>query len=190
MIKWDQGQLCSYCKKQVEEKEVVFHRRLHEGVPHYYLFEWNEDSDHFCKRAAYFLKNKGPGYFKEWLSYFGSEVENKAISAILAPKSASEQRVNHAQSLSVSLQKLFPYSCVIEVEVGGEGQQKRKTRKERLAKSSSSGFGNHLLDSQWVFADDVFVTGGTYERVKAQVGSEPECIVTLFYRSLWEKEDD
>lgn len=190
MVKWDRGQICSYCKKEVEEKEELLHKRFHEGVPHYYLFEWSEESDHFCKRVAYFLKNKEPGYFREWVSYFGSEIEDSAVSALLAPKSTSRHKLNHAHSLSLELQKLFIYSSVIEVELLDKGPQKRKTKKERLLKDCYSRPENHLLDSNWVFVDDVFVTGGTYERVKESVGSNPEFIVTLFYRSLWEREDD
>ena len=82
MIKWSSGQLCDHCNKKVEDKEVLVHRRFHEGVPHYYLFEWGEDSDHFCKRLAYFLKYKAPSYFAEWVTYFGDEIKINAVEDI------------------------------------------------------------------------------------------------------------
>ncbi len=182
-------QLCSQCLGKVKSKETLVHRRFHEeGVPHYFLFEWGEESDYFCKRVVYFLKNKSERYFRSWAQHFGAEMQNREVSGILVPQSG-EAGDNHALSFAQNLQKLYPNSCVIEVELSGDGPQKRKTRKERRSfkRCVVSQLSSDLKDSNWVFVDDVFVTGSTYETIRCEMGAPPKSIVTLFYRSLWER---
>lgn len=187
VFKLKKGQLCLYCYKKVIFRESTYSLRYENGVPHYYLFTWTLQADAFCRRLVYFLKNKKVEFFKEWTGYFPAQINYKASRVGVVPMSSSKGKVNHAEELAVSLKKLMGLSCVLEVVSGDGVAQKRRTRKERLRPHGGRPLG---LDCKWIFIDDVFVTGGTYNRVKSKMGTSPEAIITLFYRPLMEREDD
>lgn len=86
---------------------------------------------------------------------------------------------DHAKSLSMAFWKLFEVSRVLPVRLNnGEPQKYKKTRGERLGlvNSKVKEAGN------WVFVDDVFVTGATCYKISETMGSKPKVVLTLLYK--------
>lgn len=188
-LNFKKGLLCKFCDDKVSLRAAPYSLRLEGDVKHYYLFEWTKESDHFCRRLAYFLKNRPQLDFKEWSFYLPSHLKSVRPRIAVVPAASSRAKFNHAQEFAKSLEKLLSLSCVLEIE-GGFTPQKCKTRGERLTEWSLPRNSGIKLDENWVFIDDVFVTGGTYNRVRAEVGTTPEIILTLFYKPLMERDEN
>lgn len=182
-LNFRKGLLCGVCDTRVDLRVAPYSLRLEGGVRHYYLFEWTKESDLFCRRLVYFLKNKRKSQFIEWSSYFPVRLRGGEARASVVPASSTRGVVNHAKEFAESLEKLLGLTCVIEVGGNRNGPQKQKTRLERL-RGPVEGLGRVRLDEGWIFIDDVFVTGGTYNKVKSVVGKPPDIILTLFYRPM------
>ncbi len=188
-LNFKKGLLCGVCHEKVDMRMAPYSLRLEKGVKHYYLFEWSRESDFFCRRLAYFLKKKRQSQFREWSSYFPIQLRGEKSRVAVVPASSSLGKRNHAKEFAESLEKLLGLSCVLEVGSKQGLPQKQKTRFERL-RAPEGPEGGIELDESWIFIDDVFVTGGTYNRVKSVVGKTPELILTLFYRPIVEEREE
>ncbi len=187
ILKFRKNVICTYCQNKVESRRKTYFLRYEEKIPHYYLFQWNLETDFFCRKLAYFLKHQEAEKFHQWTSLFPAKINSIEPRRAFVPKSSSKGALNHAKEFALSLKNPLELRSVVEI---GEslGAQKRKTRIERL-KVKRSFKKKILLDCQWVFIDDVFVTGATYHRVRSEIKSLPEMIITLFYRPLIEREE-
>ncbi|MGH1467492.1 MAG: hypothetical protein ACRBBP_01240 [Bdellovibrionales bacterium] len=184
--------LCLFCESKVNARPTPYFLRFERDVPHYYLFKWTPKTDGFCRRLAYFLKNRRSEDFLKWALMFSPQMAPVGIRQAFVPKCSSEKGVNHAKEFALSLKKLLGFKCVLEVGAF-LGPQKQRTRGERAEAFKRSVFKKRKvrkLDCSWVFVDDVFVTGGTYKRVGSEFKEAPEMIVTLFYRPLVGRDDD
>ena len=175
---------CSHCADQLLKTDLSIKKRLESGsTPHYYLFEWNDDSDLAAKSILYFLKHKPSHHFMELIESVPRAFPFKGVKAVVPP-SSSKGRHNHAKSLSEALMKQKAVSSVFEVEVK-EGAlnspQKLKSKEQRM---SSNVLDLNKVSSikNWVFVDDVFVSGGTFKSISESIFTKPEAIFTLFYK--------
>ena len=175
--------MCSFCQDKVyKRKEQVSFRWADHQVPHFYIFKWDEKSDLFCRSLAYFLKQKPTRFFNEWARLFSVKMKNN-YSLALVPQSSSPKSLNHAVSLGQVFLKLDYISSVYEVDVrgGSEVPQKQKDKENRL-KSEKRDFGALKYRKNWIFVDDVFVTGGTFKAVSESMFTKPRAVFTLFYK--------
>ena len=168
---------CSYCSSNIKKAQLKI--RLKEGVFHYFLFNWSVQNDLFCRTLVYGLKRKKMTHFSELAASFN--LKKLIKNNILVCPSKDHKVSDHAASFSYALEKLF--GCRGVLRVGGLGdcpQKQKKTRSERLkgAESLSTPIGD------WLFVDDVFVTGGTCYKISGFMGSKPKAIITLFYKEL------
>ncbi len=187
VIKFRKNMICGYCENKIGSRKKAYFLRYEEKVPHYYLFEWNLETDFFCRKLVCFLKHQKVDKFKEWTYLFPSQISFIGSRVAFVPKSSSQKTLNHAKELALSLKKLLNLKSILEIDETFEAQ-KKKTRINRLKVKKN--FKKKIrLDYQWVFIDDVFVTGATYGRIKSEIENLPEMIVTLFYKSLIKGEE-
>lgn len=154
------------------------------GVKHYYLLEWNKNSDLACRSLIYFLKNKPPVFFTDLGKHFKHDFAKLRQGAAVIPSCSDQSKVNHADSLAQALMKLNLVSGVLKVGMIKESsidQQKRKTKLERLKsnKVDLKGFG---YAKDWIFVDDVLVSGGTFKSIFESMFTKPQAIFTLLYK--------
>lgn len=177
--------LCSFCQKKVEEKIPLIHKRYQNGRPHYYLFRWSKESEHFCRRLIYFLKNSPEGHFGEWAKFFYHLQVDTGGEQAITPKSSKTLKNNHGASFAKALMKQNIFLSVLEVDVGNKGgkEQKQKTRKERRQRLEQRQKSFNLKEN-WIFVDDILVTGSTYDICAKACGKEAKALITLFYRPV------
>jgi predicted amidophosphoribosyltransferase len=179
--------LCHHCFKKYEERLPQYYTRDEDGVEHIYLLRWDSDTDIFCKSLVYVLKNKDSSHFAPFLQNLTPFLCQDPYRLAVVPAGSSKWRKNHATEFASCLEKLLSINCVIEMRRDKGAPQKSKTRFERL-QSSCTDMRKSFFDSEWVFVDDVFVTGGTYKKALRFAGKKPEAIFTLIYKPL-EHED-
>ena len=111
----------------------------------------------------------------------------------ICPKSSDlksqNKTLNHAQSLSFALVKLYGTKRVLCVSALSTGFQKRKkSRKERYEYQDNFSSPLESKDTKearsWIFVDDVFVTGATCYKVSRRIGSCPKGVLSLFYKEM------
>jgi len=179
-----QSLFCSYCMRKIFAKPVKLKERCHQGVKHFYLFDWNSESDLASRSVIYFLKNRPASFFEEFLNYvYCFDVSNELISAVV-PSCSQEKVVNHAESLAKAMKKQKMISCVYTAKMRkkvGVVEQKRKSKVERLKSNTFDVTGFKCLKS-WIFVDDVLVSGGTFKSISEVMFTNPKAIFTLFYR--------
>lgn len=159
--------------------------RFDKGVPHHYLFSWSKKNDSLCRRLAYFLKRKPSTHFLELASIMNLPKKCLLSETLVVPRAHESKRLNHAQSLAEALMKLYSFQSVISLYTRQIGPQKRKkSRKERLEGPEESEILSGVLveKGEWVFVDDVLVTGATCYKISRRLGSKPGQIITLFYK--------
>lgn len=173
--------LCGFCQNKVDERVKSFHMRMEGDVPHYYLFSWDKRSKVFCKSLIYFLKNKPEVFFSEWAALLDESFLE--VPLILVPSSDPLKGFNHAKSFAESLVKPKSLSCVIEVGLKAFDavDQKLKSRFERL-RSNKVDLSRFAGNKNWIFVDDILVSGGTYKKVLESMRVKPKAIFTLFYK--------
>ena len=166
---------CDVCTFKINKTK--FKKRKDKLSNHYYLFSWSKENDFFCRTLAYSLKNQPSSHFILLASLF-APVRGFLDSLLVCPDSA-KKGPNHAESLSLALKGLFSSSGVLPVKALKNGSQKyKRTRNERFktVQTFVESVGN------WIFVDDVFVTGATCYKISEKLGTKPKLIVTLIYR--------
>jgi len=167
---------CTFCRLNLNEKELQF--RVDNGVPHYYLYSWSIQTDGFCRKLAYSLKNKPSSHFID-LSVKFSDIFEPGNNRLVVPAGV-KNKLNHSKSFAEILMKLYPFKGVLSVKTGSKGSQKlKKSRQERFDSLSGVFSGSQ---GDWVFVDDVFVTGATCYKIAQKLRSKPSLILTLFYK--------
>lgn len=176
--------LCKFCFNKIFPSDFKLKMRSEQGIPHYYLFEWNKKSDLACRSLIYFYKNKPTVFFED--SAFLFEVLKDVLSEGpgIVPSCSEEFKINHAQSFGEALVKQKMISRVL-VAGSSEGvrlrQQKKKTRFERL-KSNKVDVEMFRCVKRWIFVDDVLVSGGTFKSIFESMFTKPQAVFTLFYK--------
>jgi len=131
----------------------------------------------------YFLKNKRSKFFTEFIDRL--TLKNKWGTAIV-PSCSDPGDVNHAKSLALVLMKQNHVSRVLEAGVkrGVQvGQQKQKTKEDRL-KSNTVDLSGFRYRKNWIFVDDVLVSGGTFKAISESMFTKPKAVFTLFYKPI------
>ena len=174
--------LCKFCESKLCHLIAEPKMRMQGSVEHHYIFNWNSQNDLLCRRLIYYLKEKPESFFNMFaIRYKYLNLIDKTVFA--CPH--SNRKMNHAQSLSQAISKLFKGSSVYEVEtvIDTDMPQKRLKRKERMEKLKRKIYPSAPI-SNWVFVDDVLVTGSTYYTLYESIGRKPQVILTLFYKEL------
>ena len=166
---------CSYCFSKIKKENIKV--REDRGFKHIYLFSWSTKNDSLCRKIVYSLKKKPSEHFDQLTPLFAPYV-GILDWPLICPKSKIGC-LNHAESMAQSFKKLFSFSGVSTIETPLSGFQKRKkTRFERFQELKST----VMASGNWVFVDDVFVTGATCYKIAEQVGTRPKLALTLFYK--------
>ena len=173
---------CRFCKSKLNPFIKKPKSRMQGSVRHHYLFSWNSQNDLLCRSIVYFLKEKPETFF----SYFSKNYKYLKLlnkTAFICPH--SNRRINHAKSLAESFSKLFESSSVYEVESVTDDSSPQKTlkKRERMERLKRKIYPSQPI-SEWVFVDDVLVTGSTYYTLYESIGRKPQAIFTLFYKEL------
>ena len=173
---------CNFCERKLEALIKQPKARMQGKVKHYYLFKWGSSNDQLCRRLIYHLKEKPEAFFR----FFGKRYNHlKLLDKTVFICPFSKRKMNHAKSFASTLMKLYLDSSVYEVEAASEAiqPQKRLKRKDRLQKLKGKIYPS-LPISNWVFVDDVLVTGSTYYSIYESVGRKPQALFTIFYKEL------
>jgi predicted amidophosphoribosyltransferase len=166
---------CDHCSDQISKIKVK--KRSHDQSEHFYLFSWSQKNDLFCRSLVYSLKRRPLSHFLFLASLF-SQVKDRLKYDLICPVGGSKGP-DHAQSFALALMKLFGAKSVIPLKPGFSNQQKlKRTRFERLAPLDCK----FLPRGDWLFVDDVFVTGATCYKISEQVKARPSVILSLFYK--------
>ena len=169
---------CKNCLSNLTKIKVK-KRKFKEPIDHYYLLPWTKENDFLCRTLIYSLKKKPMSHFLTLASLFHS-LKIFETKPILACPISSKSGPDHARSFSLALEKLFGCLGVLPIRVQKDGrpQKYKKTRNERF-----SIVNNQVKDvGNWIFIDDVFVTGATCYKVSENIGTRPRVVLTLLYR--------
>jgi len=176
--------LCKFCESKIFGEHFELQKRDEGGVPHYYILKWDKDSDLACRSMIYFLKNKPRVFFERLAHHFKSLNVQIYKGPAVVPPSSNPSKINHAKSLAEAYMKQKTVSGVLTVGLVKEGgviQQKRKSKIQRL-RSNKMNVGAFKHAKNWIFVDDVFVSGGTFKSVSESMFTKPQAIFTLIYK--------